>query len=475
MNKAHRGFRAIAAIYYIIALGLFAASGVSAETRLIQPGDDLPKAFANAKPGDEFVLADGEWKDKLIELHAEGTADAPITLRAQTPGKVVLTGKSGLKFSGRHINVSGLHFHNVNDANEIIQFRTSSKSLAEHCRLTNCAITSDAVPSNEAEQKWVSIYGKHNRVDHSHFTGKKTGGTLLVVWVAGGDNHHQIDHNYFGPRTVLGKNGGETIRVGTSDVSMNASYTIVEDNFFEECNGEAEIVSNKSGRNIYRRNTFRECSGALTLRHGNDCRVEQNYFLGNKARGTGGVRIIGTGHVVINNYFADLEGDDSRSAISFMNGLVNSPLHGYFQVENAIVAYNTFIDCKVAMTIGVEASKKQPLAPKNCQILNNLSIGRRNEIREEAQPENFKQAGNLKVSSTSDLKFQKDSHGIYRPTTGSQSLGQADMEWTQITDDIDGQKRAAPYDAGCDQFGTDTRPPLRRNDVGTDWNILVKQ
>jgi poly(beta-D-mannuronate) lyase len=175
-----------------------------AESRVVHPGDDLKRAFANARPGDEFVLADGAWNDKTIELHAIGTAEAPVMLRAQSPGKVILTGRSALKFSGRHVVVSGLHFHNVIETSEVVQFRTSSKSLAEHCRLTNCEVTSDLPAAKDIEQKWVSIYGKHNRVDHSRFAGKKTAGTLLVVWVADGDNQHQIDHNY----GSSGKSGG---------------------------------------------------------------------------------------------------------------------------------------------------------------------------------------------------------------------------------------------------------------------------
>jgi poly(beta-D-mannuronate) lyase len=186
--------------------------------------------------------------------------------------------------------------------------------------------------------------------------------------------------------------------------------------------------------------------------------VEQNFFLGNKAKGTGGVRIIGTGHVVINNYFADLEGDDSRSAVSLMYGIVNSPLYGYFQVEDAIVAYNSFIDCKVAITLGVGAGKKQPLAPRNCAILNNLYAGRRNEIRELARPENLTQAGNLRAGSVEEIKFQKDAAGIWRPTAGSPTVGKADPAWKDITLDIDGQKRTAPFDIGCDQFGVKSNP-----------------
>ena len=38
-------------------------------------------------------------------------------------------------------------------------------------------------------------------------------------------NYHLISHNYFGFRPALGVNGGETIRVGTSEWSFNTSRT----------------------------------------------------------------------------------------------------------------------------------------------------------------------------------------------------------------------------------------------------------
>ena len=53
-------------------------------------------------------------------------------------------------------------------------------------------------------------------------------------------NEHHIDHNHFAGRPPLGKNGGETMRVGTSEVSMNVSKTLVEENLFTHCNGEAD-------------------------------------------------------------------------------------------------------------------------------------------------------------------------------------------------------------------------------------------
>jgi len=48
---------------------------------------------------------------------------------------------------------------------------------------------------------------------------------------------------------------------------MHDSRALVEENRFEGCRGEIEIISNKSCENVYRRNTFVDCEGTLTLRH----------------------------------------------------------------------------------------------------------------------------------------------------------------------------------------------------------------
>src|SRR6185369_16670177 len=143
------------------------------------------------------------------------------------------------------------------------------------------------------------------------------------------------------------------IRVGTSDFSFNQSRTVVEDNFFEHCNGDVEIISSKSIGNTFRRNTFFECEGALSLRHGNGSTVEGNYFFGNHKPLTGGVRIVGEDHTVFNNYFADLAGSSSRAPLAIMQGITNSPLNGYFQVKRAMVAFNSFVNCANSLLIGL--------------------------------------------------------------------------------------------------------------------------
>ena len=437
---------------------------------VLTPTDDHRKALQQLRPGDEVVLTAGEWRDVVLKIEATGTAQQPILIRAETSGETIFTGNSQLAFSGQHVTVQGLHFRDITSKSEIIQFRTHSERLATHYRLTNCVITNQLAPSGKEEQRWVSVYGTDNRVDHCFFQGKQTKGALLVVWVTDEENRHRLDHNHFGQRPPLGGNGGETIRIGTSDVSLNVSRTVVEQNLFEKCDGESEIISNKSCANVYRRNTFLSCSGTLTLRHGNDCRVEQNYFLGRKARGSGGVRMIGKGHLVVNNYFAELEGDEIRSALSFMNGIENTPLNGYAQVHDCVVAFNTIIDCKVAMTVGVEASRKQPLVPQNCTVANNVFVGRRNEIREHVMPEAWIRGGDVTAKSTDELKFSKDEFGIWRPSAMSSVVAAAATvaNLTTMTD-IDGDTRLVPMDVGCDQQGNRKSGPLNANDVGPDW------
>ena len=371
--------------YRVVALLLagFVAASAGARAGEVPAGDAeaLARAIKAARPGDTIVMGDGTWRDVAIDFSARGTADRPITLRAATPGKVVLRGASRLRIAGENLVVDGLFFNDGGiDSGQVVEFRRGSKEAATRCRLTNCAIVDYNPPDRKADTKWVSLYGRENRVDHCEFAGKTNLGATLVVWVGDQPDRHTIDSNHFGPRPRLGVNGGETIRVGTSGVSMRDSRTVVEGNYFEACDGEVEAISNKSCENVYRHNTFVRCSSTLTLRHGNRCLVEGNFFLGRHARGSGGVRIIGEGHRVVNNYFEGLEGDDARSAISMMNGLPDSPLAGYFQVKGAVVAFNTLVDNKSNLAIGVGAGEENTLPPQDCLIANNIVEGRRHPL-----------------------------------------------------------------------------------------------
>lgn len=333
----------------------------------------LETTLKSVQPGDTIILRDGEWRDAKLLFRGQGTKAAPITLKAAVPGKTVITGKSTLRIHGEYLVVEGLLFQDPDPTiSDLINFRMDSDELAHNCRMTDCAVISTQQGNSSQESRWLGLYGSDNRIDHCTFEGKSGKGTTFVVWLGNGsEGRHRIDHNYFGPREKLGKNGGETIRVGDSNSSMLNGACLVEKNLFEKCNGEAECISNKSCGNIYRDNTFLEVSGTMTLRHGNNCLVERNVFLGNKARGTGGIRIIGEDHIVRGNYLEKLTGDNARSALTFMMGIPNSPSHRYFQVKRAIVENNVLVDCEHSLLIGLSDDKNASLAPVETVIKGN--------------------------------------------------------------------------------------------------------
>ncbi len=332
-----------------------------------------PAQLPAASPGDVLVLPEGEFADVALLLKGKGSEKAPITLRAAVPGKTVFTGKSTLRIAGEHLVVEGLHFRDPDPSvSDLIVFREDAKASSSHCRLTRCAITSTQKEAKGKESRWMGLYGRSNRVDHCRLEGKTGKGTTVVVWL-GGDQagEHRIDHNDFGPREKLGKNGGETIRIGDSKTSMLRGGCLVEANVFYRCNGEAECISNKSCENVYRGNTFLEVGGTLTLRHGNGCVVEGNVFLGNQVSGTGGIRIIGEDHTVRGNYLENLRGDDARSALCLMMGIPNSPLNRYFQVKRAQVTGNWVVNCEHPVLIGLADDDHASLAPVDCMFQGN--------------------------------------------------------------------------------------------------------
>ena len=458
--------------------------------RVASTPQELSSAIASSGPGDTIIMANGTWTDVVISFYAQGVEGDSITLRAETPGQVILNGNSRLKIGGSYLKVDGLWFdQGALRSGHLVEFRRSSSRLTTHSRLTNCTITNYNPSSYLTEYKWVSIYGAHNRVDHCHFAGKSHDGATLVVWLRDPPNDspvwHRIDNNHFGHRPELGKNGGETIRIGTSSRSMQDANVTVEHNLFEECDGEIEIISNKSGNNVFRHNTFLRSSGTLTLRHGNEANVYGNYFLGDGKSGSGGVRIIGERHKVYNNYFQDLRGTGYRSALAVVNGVPNSPLNRYFQVKDAVVAFNTFVDVEETFVIGAGKSSEQSLAPDGLQIANNLVVTRNGPIVEyEDAPLNITYASNVFFGAESgigqvdgiliaDPSLIRD-QDVWRLSSTSVAVGAA-TAIDFVTHDIDGQERDGLPDIGADEISLSpvVYRPLTSQDVGPSYLSLV--
>ena len=431
--------------FLLLLATLFAFQGVFATRILVSSPDAINEKTYNA--GDTIVVQNGVYTNKTITFISNGTAAKPIVLMAQTPGNVILNGVSRLRMSGSYLEVSGFRFLDGNSAgsNGVVEFRSSSSALANNCRLTNTSIENYNPTDNTVDYKWVSIYGTNNKVDNCYFVNKTHSGTMLVVWLVAGAKtsvNHQILNNYFAYRNPNfdddGKeiNGQEIIRIGDSNTSLQPSNCLVEENYFERCNGEMEIISNKSCGNVYRNNMFYECAGALTLRHGNGCTVDGNWFIGNNIANTGGIRIIGEDHLVINNYFQQTRGTNYRAPICVIRGEVNNELNGYAQVKNAKILFNTIYNCRSGFSVSY-GSDGQTLSAINSVIAHNVcyqtsssdytvqvvqaspAISWENNIFNGGRSTNTPSSGIITNVNPALTSFSTDGYSIYRPTTNS--------------------------------------------------------
>ncbi|SDE82340.1 chondroitinase-B domain-containing protein [Cellulophaga baltica] len=337
--------------------------------------EEFNEMVKNLQPGDSIVLANGVWRDAELVFEGKGTEEKPITLTVEDKGKVILEGASNLQLAGQHLIVSGLVFKNgYTPTNAIISFRKNREEIANNSRLTECVIDNFNNPERQVQDYWVTIYGKNNRIDHNHIVGKKNLGVTMIVGLDTKEsvqNNHKIDHNYFGPRPTFGNNGGETLRIGTSHTALENSNTLVESNYFDRTNGEHEIISNKSCQNTFKYNTFFECTGTLTMRHGNETLVDGNVFIGNGKPSTGGVRIINEAQTVINNYHIGLTGYRFRGAFVMMNGVPNSPPNRYVPVIDSKLNNNTFVNCDhIQLCAGSDSERSQ--APRTSEISGNI-------------------------------------------------------------------------------------------------------
>lgn len=359
----------------LIAVFLSGSGMASAAVQRVETQEEYWNVVASLAPGDTVELANGNWQDFEIVFEGSGTAALPITLRAQEKGKVVLSGQSNLRLAGEHLVVSGLVFQNGYTPSEgVISFRKDKDNLANHSRVTETVIDDFNNPERFEPDYWVVIYGKHNRFDHNHLANKRNRGVTLAVRLdslASQENHHSIDHNYFGPRPILGSNGGETLRIGTSHHSRSDSFTRVENNYFDRCDGELEIISIKSGGNVVRGNLFYQSRGTLTLRHGNGNFIEDNVFYGNGADHTGGIRVINRRQTIRNNYLEGLAGYRFGGALVVMNGVPNGPINRYDPVEDALIANNSLVNSD-HIQLGAGSDSERSAAPSSSRFSNNL-------------------------------------------------------------------------------------------------------
>ncbi|MCD9899440.1 polysaccharide lyase 6 family protein [Streptomyces sp. MT29] len=435
----------------------------------VSSSTQLTTAMANAVAGQTIVLANGSYS--IGKLNAKnGTSSAPITIMAAQQGKAIITGGQLEVLSSSYVTFSGLKWTNRN---------TLKISSSHHIRLTRNHFRL----TESSSLKWIIIQGAgshRNRIDHNLFEEKHQLGNFITIDGSSTQQsqYDQIDYNHFrniGPRAT---NEMEAIRVGWSAISKSDGFTTVENNLFENCDGDPEIVSVKSNANTVRYNTFRTSQGSVSLRHGNRSQVHGNFFFGGGKTGTGGVRVYGQDHKIYNNHFEGLTGSGYDAALQLDGGDVDTSgaLSSHWRVYRATAVHNTFVNNVSNIEIGANYS----LAPVDSLVADNIVVGSSGKLFNELKtPKNMTYAGNIgwptgsaAIGITTGVRtvnpLLAKQGEVYRLGTGSPAVNASSGNYGFLTEDMDGQSRRGTADVGADELSTGTvvHKPLNSADVG---------
>jgi hypothetical protein len=462
---------------------LLGALPVGAATYYVNSISALTTRINAAVAGDEIVMSNGVYTTSAsLGINRVGTAANPILIRAETIGAVEIAGTHGfsLNSGATYITIQGFKFTHA--------AAISISSGASHCRLTRNVIQL-AIPAG-TDVSYINISGDDIEIDRNELRNKSTLGSMLDITGSGSQVARRlwVHHNYFHDFVSPGGNGAETIRWGLSGLSLSTGNGLCEYNLFTRCDGENEMISNKSSGNTYRYNTVIDSPGdEISQRHGNDC-----LYYGNYMRNTQGMRIYGDRHKIFSNYF-----ESNNIAVNMGNGdgdVYNGALlTAHDRPDDNVVVFNTFVSNSTHYQMG---GRTGGLGSSNTVVANNIfqgggSMGSisssapytgswSNNIRWQTSS-----AGSMPASAYTTVNplLVKDSTGAFHLQAGSPAInagvGASNYygvysSFAYVTNDMDGQTRDGSKDIGADEVsGTPVLAKiLTTNDVGPLSGLL---
>ncbi len=274
----------------------------------IIPAEDLTVKLKSALPGDEIIVANGTYKDVIVDVDIYATEEKPLIIRAETPGGVEFTGASRFTITGSYITVRDFYFNEAISDSETVRFYN-----AYNCRFTgNYLYMCGHTTSGQYGIVVLEGNSKYNRFDHNTF--ERPHGMCIRLNIETtvprerNVTDNRIDHNYFldvrqcsVEMPTSSANGMEVVNI--LNFQGYDIDNIIEYNRFEDIYGDGgEGICLKSNGNKVNYNTFvNSRMSGLSMRANENSEVIGNFFFKTKY----GLRIFGNGHVFKDNYLYD--------------------------------------------------------------------------------------------------------------------------------------------------------------------------
>lgn len=381
-------------IYFLLLFSQLAM----ATTYKASSAQEFKNILPKLKPGDELLIANGNYSNWAVDISTTGTAQRPIIIRATTEGQVVFAGdvnQTLFKLTGAYTILSGISFKDC----QLLKGEGSNGVLVELKNSSNCQVRSCSFEYNRAKAQFMPLViisgnGSANSIENCSFISNIDNQEVQVkITKESCPLLSRIENNLFRDKAKVSwknGNGGECIQIGQDPVLLGTkeAKSRVTNNHFIRCNGESEVISNKSSGNSYLKNHFENNDGELVMRGGHDCLIADNVFEG----GTGGIRVNGTGHIIANNKIKGI-----KTAIRLMYGMAKGKdeIGFYIAASNCTIKDNQIIDANTGILIGdsknVDWTGKfdtqrypsavvQNVAPFDNQLSGNSFVRTRNEV-----------------------------------------------------------------------------------------------
>jgi hypothetical protein len=266
---------------------------------------ELSQWAGSAQPGTLVILEDGEYTEPgVVTLRGiRGTEQSPVVIAARHPGKVEFHVGGFLLADSTYVTIEGLAFGGPFTAKAdlaLVTFRAD-----RFCRLTGCTIApqdSGVLPGKSGTRyMFLQITkGSFNRFDYNRIQGKKSMGPMIAIRPT--ERDPLLEYNQFVDFAVGTGNGFEGLQIGNDN--RHRMRAVVRSNWFENLDGEAEVISVKTTGNQIVGNTFLNNAGQVVVRAANETRIDSNLFLNSGGKkNVGGIRNHGDDTVIAGNDF----------------------------------------------------------------------------------------------------------------------------------------------------------------------------